>query len=412
MTSPPDVGSHTPRYRILLTQSTFYTTGTQLSNVSVVLPYICAQQGIFWAAGLMYPAYSFGTIIGNSMSPYVLERSRHLKHLVLAVTALAMAALVVCNAVVADLGVGIATVFLATSTAIGIANGLSKVAFSDVVSIKLCEIHRSDLVLIQAAAGAMLAVASTLLLVPMLDRNNPVSDHANLLWLGAGALSVAAIAAVMVGPVHAQAPHKPRRIRDVYREGIAIARTHRWFRGYAVTQLAFVPISLGATFYSLHSATKHGDQPGSLHVLVIAVGLGMVIGSQLWRKVHRSRSGVRGMLVLSAAVGCAAAGICITAQFLNDWTGLWAHGVVILLATVANQAILAASISWINLHTEDQHRATLLSLTAVLVAVESALVGVVLGVIAQQVNAIWPVAILLALNVFAVASSLRAPARF
>jgi MFS family permease len=411
MTAPRDVNVHAGRYRTLLTQGTFYTTGLQLSNAAVVLPFICAQQGIFWAGGLLYPVYSVGLILGNSVSPFVLERSRHLKHLVLAATALAIAALVVCNAIVAVLGVGIATVFLATSAAIGIANGLSKVAVSDVLSIKLTEIRRSDLILNQAAAGALLAVASTLLLVPVLDRRDPISTHLHLLWVGAAALAIAAIAALLVGPIHSHAPHKARRMRDLYRDGITVARTHGWYRGYLATQLLFVPIGLGATFYSLHAAHRHGNTAGSLHVLVIAAGIGMVIGAFLWRRVHRSRHGVRGMLVLSASVGCAAAAICITTQWLHEWSGVWAHGVVILLATVANQAILAASIAWINLHAADQDRATLIALTAGLVAIETTLLGAILGGIAQQVAAIWPVAILLSLNLLAVVSALRAPAR-
>lgn len=411
MAATGGVGVHAGRYGILFTQGTFYTTGLQLSSVSVVLPFICAQQGIFWAAGLLYPAYSLGAILGNSMSPFILERSRHLKHLVISAAAITIATLIVCNAIVAVLGVGIATVFLATSAAIGIANGLSKVAFSDVLSTKLCEIHRSDLILNQAATGALVAIAATVLLVPVLDRRDPVSSHVNLLWLGAVALAVAAITALFVGPVHSHTPHAERRMRDVYREGIAVVRTHRWFREYVATQLLFVPIALGSTFYTLHTAERHGDTSGSLHVLVIAAGLGLVVGSFLWRWVHRSWFGVRGMLLISALVGCTAAVICIAAQWLHDWYGIWVHGIVILLATVANQAILAASISWINIHAADQHRATLIGLTAVLVTVETSLLGAVLGGIAEQATAIWPVAILLSLNLIAAVAALRAPTR-
>lgn len=411
MAAARDVNVHTGRYRTLLAQGTFYTTGLQLSNVAVVLPFICAQQGIIWAAGLLYPAYGLGKIVGNSTSPFILERSRHLKHLVISAAALTIAALVVCNAIAAVLGMEIATVFLLTSAATGFANGLSNVALSDVLSIKLTEIRRGDLILNQAATGALVAVASTLLLGHVLHQRDPVSSHVTLLWLGAVALVVAAITALFVGPVHVHTPQATRRIRDVYLEGIAVVRTHRWFRAYAATQLLFVPIALGATFYSLHAAQLHGDKPGSLHVLVISAGIGLIIGSFLWRRVHRSRLGVRGMLLLSASVGCTAAVICISAQWLHDWPGIWMHGLVILLATVANQAILAASISWINIHAADQHRPTLIGMTAVLVAVETSLLGAVLGGIAEQATAVWPVAILLVLNLIAVVAALRAPTR-
>jgi MFS family permease len=411
MAATDEVGVHAGRYRILLTQGTFYTTGVQLSNVSVVLPFIAAEQGIFWAAGLLYPAYSLGAIFGNSMSPFILERSRHHKHLVVSATSLTMATLIVCNAIVAMSGIGIAGMFLATSLAIGVANGISKVASSEVVSSKLTEVRRGDLLLTQGATGALLAIACTLMLLPLIDGRDPFTCHVDLLWLGALVLAAAAITSVFVGPVHPRSARTPRRLRDTYLEGLTVARTHRWFRRYVATQLLFVPIGLGATFYSLHAAQQHGHQPGSLHVLVIATSVGLIIGSFLWRIVYRSRFGVRAMLLISALLGSAAALICISAQALDTWSQVWVHGIVILLATLANQAIFTAAISWVNLYAAEHHRATLLGFGAMMVAVETALLGAVLGGIAQQATAIWPVVILLLLNLTAVGASLRAPTR-
>src|SRR5215208_3555617 len=130
------------RYGILLAQGTFYTAGWQLANVSAVLPFICAQQGIYWAAGLLYPAYSIGTVIGNAISPFILERSRHLRHLVVTAATAAVAALIVCNAIAAQTEILVAGVFLVTSWAAGAANAISKVAISDVLSSKLPELRR------------------------------------------------------------------------------------------------------------------------------------------------------------------------------------------------------------------------------------------------------------------------------
>jgi predicted MFS family arabinose efflux permease len=411
MAATSEVDARAGRYGILLTQGTFYTTGLQLANVGVVLPFICAQQGIFWAAALLYPAYSIGVIVGNSISPVILEWSRHLKHLVISATALTMAALILCNAIAATAEVGIAMVFLATSLATGITNGLSKVAYSEVLSSKLTEMRRGDLILIQGATGAAVTIASTLLLIPVIDRSDPVSSHVDLLWLGAAGMAAAGIAAVFVGPVRPRAGRVARRLRDTYREGMIVARTERWFRGYAVTQLMFVPISLGSTFYSIHAAAQHGNKPGSLHILVIASGVGLIVGSFLWRAVYRSRFGIRAMLVVSALISCAAAVMCILAEVYDAWSHPWVHAIVILLATVANQAILAASISWINIFAADHHRATLMGFAAVLVGVEMSVLGAVFGGIAQQTSAIWPVTIILVLNAAAVVAALRAPTR-
>ncbi len=104
MATVGELGAHADRYGVLLTQGTFYTTGMQLANIAVVLPFICAQHGNLWAAALLFPAYSIGAILGNSVSPFVLERSRHLRHLVLAATSLVMAGLLTINGIAAVRG--------------------------------------------------------------------------------------------------------------------------------------------------------------------------------------------------------------------------------------------------------------------------------------------------------------------
>jgi len=280
-----------------------------------------------------------------------------------------------------------------------------------VISSKLSELRRGDLVLTQGAVGALVAIATTLLLIPVIGRRNPVSSHVDLLWLGAAGMAAAGIAAVFVGPVQEKSGRPARRFRDTYRDGMVVARDHPWFRRYAVTQLMFVPISLGSTFYSLHAAEQHGNVAGSLHVLVIFACVGLIIGSFLWRIVYRSRFGVRGMLLISALIGSAAAVICILAEVFDVWSQVWMHGLVILLATLANQAVLASAISWINVYAVDHQRATLIGFGAVLVAVETALLGAVLGTIAENASAIWPVAIILLLNLAAAGVALRAPTR-
>lgn len=400
------------RYRVLLTHGTFYIAGVQLANVSVVLPFICAQRGIYWAAGLLFPAYKVGTILGNSISAFILDTSRHRKPLVLAATASVVSASIVGNALAAETGMLIAAVFLTTSLAAGVAGGISKVAFAEVVSSTLSEVRRSDLVLNQGAIGSVLALVATLLLLPIaIHRGGAATGHADLLWLGAAGLAVAGVAAALVGPVRSAPRRAARRFRDTYREGIAVVRADRWFRRYAVTSLLFVPISLGATFYSLHASAQHADKAGSLHVLVVFASIGLILGSFLWRWVYRRSFGVRGMLLLSALIGSAAAAICIAAQAFHGWSQVWVHGIVFLLATVANQAILAAGISWVNVYAAERERATLIGFTATLVAVETALLGAGLGVIAQKSSAIWPVTILLVLNLIAAAAALRAPTR-
>jgi MFS family permease len=402
---------HASRYRVLLTHGTFYTAGLQLANITSVLPFICATQGIYWAAGLLYPAYKIGTILGDAVSPSILNFSRDRKHLVLAATASAMSATIVCNAVAAQTGALIASMFLTTSLVAGVVTGISKVAFSEVVSSTLSELRRGDVVLNQGAFGSILAITITLLLLAATRRGDALTGDVDLLWLGAAGLAVAGMVVVFVGPVQSAPQAAARRIRDTYHEGLAVARADRWFRRYAVTSLLFVPISLGTTFYSLHASAQLGHKAGSLHVLIVFASIGLVLGSFLWRRVYRTRFGVRGMLILSALIGTAAAVICIATEVVDASSQVWMHGIVFLLATMANQAILAAGISWVNTYAAEHQRATLFGFAAVLVAVESSLLGAGLGAIAQMSSVLWPVAILLVLNLVAAVAALRAPTR-
>lgn len=131
----------------------FYTAGLQLGSGAVVLPVICAHQGLTWAAGLLYPAFCIGAILGNSLSPLILQRAGQLRHLLMAAISATAAALVVCNAAVPWTGVGVAAVFLATTGAGGVVTGVSSVAYTDMISSMLPAVRRGELLLTQGAAG-------------------------------------------------------------------------------------------------------------------------------------------------------------------------------------------------------------------------------------------------------------------
>ena len=399
MTDVTEARSGGRTYRVLLTQGTLYTTGTQLANVSVVLPFICAQEGYFWAAGLIYPAYSIGIVVGNSLSPYVLHRARHLTYVVLAATTAVMAGLALVGAVSAWTRLFIAAIFLAVSLTTGAVAGISKVAYSEVVSSKLDDVRRSDLVLATGAIGAVGAIGTTLVLLPFLASRDPAHSHVDVLWLGAAGLLASGFAAMFIGPSPTSADTRVT-FRDTYRDGVRAAKAEPWFRRYAVIQLLFVPVSLGTSFYSIHASVNHSDTAGSLHVLVISSSIGMVVGSLFWRFVSRAL-GVRGMLVNSALLGSAAASICVVMEYRQDMHHIWVYGIVFILATMANQAIFSAGLAWIGAYSADHHRATLLGFGSLLIAVESSLLGAALGAVAQEAAVVGPIITILALNVVA-----------
>nr|WP_262490809.1 MFS transporter [Mycobacterium simiae] len=397
----------------LVAQGSFYTAGMQLGSGAVVLPVICASQGLTWAAGLLYPAFCIGAIVGNSVSPLILQRAGQLRHLLMAAISATTAVLVLCNAAVPWTHTFVAAVFLITSTAVGAITGVSGVAYADMISSKLSVLRRGELLLTQGALGSVLATGVTLLVVPMLAGGDQMARYHDLLWLGAAGLAASGVAAVFVGPMRAAAAGASTRasatrvpFRDTYRQGFEVARTQPWFRRYVITYLLFAPISLGTTFFSLRAA----QQRGNLQMLVVLSSIGLVIGSVLWRKVYRL-CGVRGMLLGSALLSMAASLLCILAESCGQWFHMWAYGTVFLLATVASQAVTAAAVSWISALAAEQHRATLISFGSTLVAVEFTLLGAVLGTMAQKHATVWPVVAMLTLAAVAAVAALSAPAR-
>lgn len=404
VTLVPTTSAQPPVFGRLLSQGTFYTAGMQLSNGAVVLPLICAHQGLTLVAALLFPAFSLGDIVGNSVSPVVLQRVGQRRHLLLAAIAASVAALIMCDALIPWNSGLVAAVFLLTCAAVGVLLGISGVAYPDMISGKLSAARRGELVLFQGAIGSVLATVVTLFVVPALAHGNEMAYRRDLLWLGAAGLAFSAVAALSVGPVRSTSSATPMSTRETYRQGFAVARSQQWFRRYVIACLLFAPVTLGTTFYALRTA----HQSGSLHVLVILSSIGLVFGSPLWRKVYRV-FGVRGMMLGSALLSVTAATLTIVAESCGQWFHIWAYGTVFLLATVAAQAVFAAAISWISVVAAESHRGTLIAFSSTLVAIESMALAGVLGGLAQNHSTIWPDVIVLILAVAAAFASLGAP---
>jgi MFS family permease len=398
------------RYHLLLAFGASYSVGAQMASVSVVLPFLLAQKGIVGAAGLLYPTFSIGFIAGNALSPPVVERSRRRQNAVIAAAAAAIAALTACIAAAELRDAFVAPVFLSAALLIGCAMGTANNAYAEIISRALDRPRRNQLLLNQEAIGAVVTVAATLLVLPLVSGRDPVVGRIAVLWLGAAAMVVACVAATAVGPTTSGALRPPTRLVDDYRESITVVRTRGWYRLFLATQIVFVPIGLSMTFFSLRAAMAHADKAGSLHVLVISTAAGLLAGSFLWRRVF-ARYGVRGMLVLAGAVSGSAALVCLANEVIPDRELLWVHSVVFFLATLANAAIGAATVSWISAFAAEERRAVLISFAAAVAAVVSTVLGAVLGTLAQASVTAWPVVVVLALAVVATAVACRAPDR-
>jgi hypothetical protein len=84
-------------------------------------------------------------------------------------------------------------------------------------------------------AGAVLTVAATLPVLPLVSGRDPVEGRIDVLWLGAAAMAAACVAATVVGPTTSGAPLSTTRFVDDFREGVTVVRMRNWYRLFLAT---------------------------------------------------------------------------------------------------------------------------------------------------------------------------------
>lgn len=180
------------------------------------------------------------------------------QHVIIAAASATIAVLTAVIALAALQNALVVLVFLSSSMLIGGAMGVTNNAYAEIISRMLTAARRNDLVLNQQALGAILTVAATLLLIPLLSNRDAVDSHLDLLWFGAAAMAVAVVAAMTVGPTTSGTVSPPRGMIEDLREGAAAVRTARWYRIFLTAQIVFAPIAVNETFFALR---RFGYQP-------------------------------------------------------------------------------------------------------------------------------------------------------
>lgn len=214
------------------------------------------------------------------------------------------------------------------------------------------------------------------------------------------------IASRIVPRVHAA----PGLHKLVYVGWTAI-RTNGWYRRYLLVQVLFGSVVLGSSFHSIRVAAVPGDQPDEVVAVVLFVCVGLLGGIALWNRV-RERFGLVGLFVGSALVSIAAAVLSIAFDLAGAWPNVVAIGLVIALVSIANQSVFTAGQLWIARDAEPGLRTSLISFGQLVINAGLVGMGLALGLIAQDHDAVWPVMIVLLLNLTAAYSATRfAPAK-
>ena len=395
-------------FSLLLSQGTFYTAAVQLTSVAAVIPFICAElDAPAVAVALLVPVYTVGVLFGTAFIARLLRWHVPIVTVLLVIVFLQALLIVGSATTVRFLPANVFVYPLLLACAIiGVLAGCSRVIASLSTSALLPSNRHSSLLLKQAGYGAVVITLISAFSAGFLSDDSPGIDNAELLWVGAAAMTVSAVCCFGLRTDRAVAPADTPRMSDLLREGFRRLRVERWLRHYLVTQLAFTSITLSAVFYGIYSAESLGPDNGALDSILIFVGLGLLAGIGIWSYV-RKRFDVRGMFLCSALIGVLAAALSLLLMAFRPLPLVWTFGLAMLLTAVATQAVFPASHDWIEREVPYDERVVVLSFTQIVVSIASIGIAFLFGVLARHGGALWPLAIMLGINAITAITAAR-----
>jgi hypothetical protein len=399
-------------FPLLLAQGSAYSLAGQLASTSIVLPFLCAALGgSLLVAGLLVPLNTLGTLVGYTLGPALLA-SRLPSRVVVGLTAMTTAVLLLVLAGVSTLlpgrGAAVSLTFVAVAIGAGLASGAGTIAWTDVLARGIARPRHSTLILSQAAIGGALASAVAVVSAWVFSSRTPIVGHIALEWFAVGFLVLSGACAMLVALDRGVSTAGHPSLAATVRAGVAATRRYPWLRGYLVHQVMFLSVSLATTFYSIRVAALHGSVPGSLAVIIAVTSTALVAGALLWKGVL-TRRGYRGMLVGGTLCGAAAAGGAVLVEGLSLVGSPVVHAVLMLLATLAADAVSVSKSAYLVAHAPPDELPQLSAFSQLTIGLSSAVLAAALATVAQLHGTVWPVGILLVLNIVAVVGATRVP---
>lgn len=404
-------------YRLLLAQGAFYNLAHQIGSAVVVLPYIATELGagpLFIA--LLPTLFATGVLLGTVFAPKTLRAIITIALLMAGIAGL-QALLAAVNAITVEFWDGdgwwlvplYSYPLLLTSFLMGFVKGNALVVYPMVTSALLSPQRRSDLLLRVPGYGAALGILVTASSIGFLSDLEPQAQDADLLWIGAAALTVSTLCCLGLKSRGVELVAGPPRTIEVLRQGYRYLRRQRWLRRYILIQLIFMAITLAPMFFAIYTASTLGPDNGDLERFLVFIGFGLLTAIPFWRFVRRHLE-TRGMYVCSATLSAAAGILCIVSQQWHLLPTLWSFGLVLLLAAVANQGVNAAWLNWFMSRVDDDDVAVVLSYSQILLSIGVIIFGFGLALVADRNGAIWPLVMMVGLAIVALLAATRVPA--
>ncbi|GGI46740.1 MFS family permease [Agromyces flavus] len=385
-----------------------FAVANQLTAVAVVLPFICiAFGGSPFAAALIFPTYTAANLFGVVVAPRVLGLRSVTRSLALILTLIATVFTVT--------GIGITLVgeewlnaLWLIAAVLGVLGGVASIAVVEVMSSSLASSEKSAISVVQSTGGAVLTLVITVIMGTFFLDPNGRDAHVALLWIGVTAMAIAALALLPIRPTAAR-DRVPRRSVGILAALKARPdRKYPWVREFLITQVLFLSISLGTSFYSVHGATLHGQKSEALHHIVALAATGSLLFTALWT-LSRHRATIRGLLLTAAFLGVASAIAALITDTFDTRALPVLSGLVITLAAAGGAATSSTRATWMYRYLGEHDDIEVVVFCQVVLGITATGVGLVFGALAHLETAA-PTWGMLILSGYALFHARRAPA--
>jgi len=261
----------------------------------------------------------------------------------------------------------------------------------------------------QTALAGSLAIGFALFGEYFINSGSAVGEHIELICYGIGVTLLAAVViAIVREPVRliVRDETAPRQSRLAWlREQFVTAFEQRWLRRFLVARMLFLSVELAIPFFAIHAAALYPNNRSSLNVFVIACGGGLALGGIIWPRL--GEKSLRLVMVLSSITTSAAGLLAILIATMPGWQSPFTHAAVFVLAGIGLEGIINARAVYIVARTSDDERPACITVASVLTGLVGVLVAIAFSTLAHLSGAVWPVWVIVGLNIVAALFAMR-----
>lgn len=401
-------------YTVLLGEGVAGGAATELTSVELVLPFLYTSVGapVFFA-GLLVP---IATVAKRAVQVFVapiVSAARSCKR-VLAFTSILIALAIAVVSLTFDVVAvyWLAPIFLIVALIIGTANGLSSLAFQDLIGRLLSSERRHHLLFTQSSLGGLTVVIIALGSLVILPPGTSLAAHQELIWLGIGLFVLSALVAMAIRePVaaHSSGDSSAPRTRVLkiaaLRDSFRIAMALPWFRRFLIARTLYLSIELAIPFYAIHAAAFHGDSISGLNAFVIAANLGLIIGGFAWAKFDESS--VDRILILAAGIAGIGGLLAMAIEIGFAPQSIFLYAVVFVLVSLSADGVKNGRTLYLIGMATHEERPFCIAVANTTIGMVGIAVGALLGALAGFKGVAWPILALVILNGAAALYTLR-----